>query len=99
MVALLKSTLSIYMEAIAENKYQLTVRGNVKMLTMMDSFTTVGQYTLWHYGQHLPKPELQEYILEEHDVKLTEYYDPNTYQLIEYVNKLAYIYSRQHLAI
>jgi hypothetical protein len=87
------------MEKVFENKYQLTVRGNVKMLSMMDSFTTVGTYVLSGYGQHAPKPELQEYVLEEHDVKLTEYYDPNTYQLIEYVNKLAYIYSRQHLCI
>jgi hypothetical protein len=87
------------MEKVFEYKYQLTVRGNVKMMSMMDSFTTVGNYTLTCYGRHAPKPELQEYVLEEHDVKLTEYYDPNTYQLIEYVNKLAYIYGRQHLCI
>ncbi|MFW0717734.1 hypothetical protein [Pedobacter sp. N23S346] len=83
----------------SEKEYQLTVRGNVKMLTMMDSFSTTGHYLLSHYGENKIKPELQEYVLEEREVELTEYYDPNTFQLIEYVNKLAYIYSKQHICI
>ncbi|AMP99844.1 hypothetical protein AY601_2970 [Pedobacter cryoconitis] len=87
------------MDKLSEKSYQLVVRGNVKMLTMMDSFSTTGTYVLSHYGKNAFKPDLQEYVLEERDVKLTEYYDPNTYQLIEYVNKLAYIYSRQHICI
>lgn len=87
------------MTKLSENRYTLTVKGNVKMLTMMDSFSTTGTYVLGHYGQNAIKPELQEYIIEEEEVKLTEYYDPNTFQLIEYVNKLAYIYNRQHLCV
>lgn len=87
------------MDKQSEKEYQLVVRGNVKMLTMMDSFATTGNYLLSHYGKNSTKPELQEYVLEEREVKLTEYYDPNTFQLIEYVNKLAYIYSRQHICI
>ncbi|PWV56558.1 hypothetical protein [Chitinophaga sp. S165] len=82
-----------------ERKYQLTVKGNVKMLTMMDSFATVGIYELQWNGQNASRPELQEYVLEEKEVRLTEYFDPNTYQLIEYVNKLARIYNRQHICI
>lgn len=82
-----------------ERKYKLTVKGNVKMLTMMDSFRTEGSYTLQHNGPNVMRPELQEYVLEEKEVNLVEYFDPNTYQLIEYVNKLARIYSRQHICI
>jgi hypothetical protein len=82
-----------------ERKYKLTVKGNVKMLTMMDSFRTEGSYTLQHNGANVTRPELQEYVLEEQEVNLVEYFDPNTYQLIEYVNKLARIYSRQHICI
>jgi hypothetical protein len=87
------------MDKHTEKNYQLTVKGNVKMLTMMDSFATVGTYNLLSNGANAVKPELQEYVLEEKEVKLTEYFDPNTYQLIEYVNKLAKIYSRQHVCI
>jgi hypothetical protein len=87
------------MDKHTEKKYQLTVKGNVKMLTMMDSFTTVAIYSLISNGPNATKPELQEYVLEEREVKLTEYFDPNTYQLIEYINKLAKIYSRQHVCI
>jgi len=79
--------------------YQLRVKGNVKMLAMMDSFTTVGTYHLLSKGPNAIKPELHEYVLEEEDVNLVEYFDPNTYQLMEYVNKLAKIYSRQHVCI
>src|ERR1700754_3038649 len=82
-----------------EKKYQLTVKGNVKMLTMMDSFATLGTYDLLYKGPNATKPELEEYVLEEKEVKLTEYFDPNTYQLIEYVNRLAKIYDRQHICI
>lgn len=84
---------------LSERKYKLTVRGNAKMLKMVDSFATTGDYTLSYLGQHAPRPELQEYVLEEHEVKLTEYYDPNTYQVIQYVNKIAHIYNRQHVCI
>lgn len=87
------------MVKLSEKKYKLTVRGNVKMLTMMDSFSTTGTYVLSHFGQNEIKPELQEYMIEEQEVALTEYYDPNTFQLIAYVNKLAYIYNRQHICI
>lgn len=69
------------------------------MLTMMDSFKTEGHYTLQHHGANVIKPELEEYVLEEREVSLVEYFDPNTYQLIEYVNKLARIYSRQHICV
>ncbi len=80
-------------------EYKLTVKGNVKMLTMMDSFATEGRYELLSNGPNASRPELAEYVLEEKEVKLTEYFDPNTYQLIEYVNRLARIYSRQHICI
>ena len=69
------------------------------MLTMMDSFSTTATYDLSYRGPNATKPHLQEYILEEKEVMLTEYFDPNTYQLIEYVNRLARIYSRQHICI
>ncbi|SEB17814.1 hypothetical protein [Pedobacter hartonius] len=87
------------MNPYTEKNYQLVVKGNVKMLTMMDSFATAGSYTLSERGQNAIKPDLQEYVLEEKELKLTEYFDPNTYQLIEYVNKLARIYNRQHICI
>jgi hypothetical protein len=87
------------MDQYKEKSYQLIVKGNVKMLTMMDSFVTTGTYELLSKGPNATRPELQEYVLEEKEVKLTEYFDPNTYQLIEYVNKLAKIYSRQHVCI
>lgn len=87
------------MEKVFEKNYQLQVKGNVKMLTMMDSFSTIGKYTLSHFGQNPIKPELQDYLIEEKEVELTEYYDPNTFQLIEYVNKLAYIYNSQQVCI
>lgn len=69
------------------------------MLTMIDSFTTIGKYSLFNNGPNAIKPDLNEYVLEESEVKLTDYFDPNTYQLIEYVNKLARVYSRQHVCI
>ena len=87
------------MDQAKEKSYRLTVKGNVKMLTMMDSFATTATYDLNYRGANAIRPELQEYILEEKEVTLTEYFDPNTYQLIEYVNKLARIYSRQHICI
>jgi hypothetical protein len=87
------------MDEQTEKSYQLIVKGNVKMLTMMDSFVTTGTYGLLSKGPNAIRPELQEYVLEEKEVKLTEYFDPNTYQLIEYVNRLAKIYSRQHVCI
>lgn len=87
------------MEQQTEKKYQLIVKGNVKMLSMMDSFATTGIYQLSHKGPNAIKPDLQEYVLEEKEVTLTDYFDPNTYQLIEYVNKLAQIYNRQHICI
>lgn len=82
-----------------ERIYRLTVKGNVKMLTMIDSFTTVGTYALSYKGLNVSRPELHEYVLEEKEVVLTDYFDPNTYQLIEYVNRLGRIYSRQHICI
>lgn len=82
-----------------EKNYQLVVKGNVKMLSMMDSFATTGVYQLFGKGLNAIKPDLQEFVLEEKEVKLTDYFDPNTYQLIEYVNKLAQIYSRQHICV
>lgn len=87
------------MDQSKEKNYRLTVKGNVKMLTMMDSFSTTATYDLSYRGPNATKPHLQEYILEEKEVMLTEYFDPNTYQLIEYVNRLARIYSRQHICI
>jgi hypothetical protein len=87
------------MDQHTAKSYRLIVKGNVKMLTMMDSFVTTGTYELLSKGPNATRPELQEYVLEEKEVKLTEYFDPNTYQLIEYVNKLAKIYSRQHVCI
>lgn len=86
------------MEQIEKN-YQLIVKGNVKMQTMMDSFATRGIYGLVLQGQNATRPDLKEYVLEEKKVELTEYFDPNTYQLIEYVNKLGRIYDRQHICI
>jgi hypothetical protein len=87
------------MEHSTEKKYRLLVKGNVKMLTVMDSFATSGDYSLYYHGLNATKPDLQEYVLEEKLVQLTEYFDPNTYQLIEYINKLAMIYNRQHICI
>lgn len=87
------------MKQQTEKKYQLIVKGNVKMLSMMDSFATTGIYHLSGKGPNAIKPDLQEFVLEEKEVKLTDYFDPNTYQLIEYVNKLAQIYSRQHICV
>ncbi|RFZ92282.1 hypothetical protein D0C36_12645 [Mucilaginibacter conchicola] len=84
---------------VSENRYKLTVRGNAKMLKMVDSFATTGEYTLSYFGYHGPRPELKEYMLEEHEVKLTEYHDPNTFQIIQYVNKIACIYNRQHVCV
>jgi len=69
------------------------------MLTMMDSFATAAIYDLSYNGPNATRPELREYVLEEKEVKLTEYFDPNTYQLVEYVNKLGKIYNRQHICI
>lgn len=82
-----------------EIKYLLRVKGNVKMLTVMDSFATRGLYSLTYHGQNETRPELQDYVVEEKEVVLTDYFDPNTYQMIEYVNKLATIYNRQHIAV
>ncbi|SFM72050.1 hypothetical protein SAMN05428949_0559 [Chitinophaga sp. YR627] len=87
------------MEVQNITRFRLTVKGNVKMLTMMDSFATEGRYELSARGANSMRPELQEYVLEEKEVKLTDYFDPNTYQLIEYVNRLASIYNRQHICI
>lgn len=87
------------MDRNKERKYQLTVKGNVKMLTMMDSFATLATYDLVWNGPNETRPELQEYVLVEKEVKLTEYFDPNTYQLVDYVNKLARIYNRQHICV
>lgn len=80
-------------------EYQLAVKGNVRMLSLADSFTTEAIYKLTSLGENAQKPELQEYLLEEDEVRLTAYFDPNTYQLIEYVNKLAKILNRQHICI
>lgn len=82
-----------------ENNYQLLVKGNVRMLSVVDSFATEASYKLVDLGLNARKPELREYILEELDVRLTAYADPNTYQLIEYVNKLAKMLNRQHICI
>jgi len=79
--------------------YRLTVKGNVKMSSMMDSFKTSGSYILRENGYNAVKTDLLEYILVEKNVELLEYFDPNTYQLIEYVNKLAGIYNRQHICV
>jgi hypothetical protein len=87
------------MDQYTSKSYQLVVKGNVKMLTMMDSFATKATYDLVSKGPNAIKPELQEYILEEKEVELTDYFNPNTYQLIEYVNKLAKIYNRQHVCV
>lgn len=87
------------MQQHTERQFRLKVKGNVKMLTMMDSFATEGIYALLSNGPNAMRPELKEYVLEEKEVKLTDYFDPNTYQLMEYVNRLARIYDRQHICI
>jgi len=79
--------------------YQLGVKANVRMSTTVDSFSMESTYVLSKLGANQQHPELTEYLLEEQEVKLTNYADPNTYQLLEYVNRLASILSRQHLCI
>lgn len=84
---------------MAHNNYHLAVSANVRMLNIADSFSTEARYILNSLGANEQRPELSEYILEEKGVKLTNYADPNTYQLIEYVNRLATILNRQHICI
>lgn len=79
--------------------YHLGVKSNVRMLSLVDSFATEASYKLTDFGANAQKPELREYLLEEQEVRLTAYADPNTYQLIEYVNRLASILNRQHVCI
>ena len=89
------------MELIAETDYELTVKGNVKMVTMRDSFTTLNKVrvTQLHSGESKRWNGTRELLIEDKGSELKEYYDPNTSQIIDFVNKLAKIYERQHLLI
>jgi len=82
-----------------EHRYHLGVKSNVRILSLVDSFAMEASYKLTDFGANAQRPELREYLVEEQDVHLTAYADPNTYQLIEYVNKLATILNRQHICI
>ena len=88
------------MHILTETIYKLTVKGNMKMTTAQDSFTIVSEYKLMEIiDENKPRSNGKEYILDELKVELAEYFNPVTMQIMDYVNKLAKIYERQHLVI